>query len=487
MTASSLSLKQLSQKLASKELSAVELTQSYLDRIAQKDGATKAFVTVTDELAIEQAQAVDDARHKGESLPPLAGIPFSMKDAFCVKGVRTTAGAGILSNFVPPYDSSVYRKLREAQAVLIGKTNQDAFGHGSSTEHSAIQQTHNPWNLDKVPGGSSGGAAVSVAADFNPFAIGEDTGGSIRQPASLCGITGLKVTYGRVSRYGATAYASSLDTMGPMGRSVEDVAMVLEAIAGPDDYDATTVDEPVPAYSQQLESDVKGLKIGIPKEYFAEGIAPEVKTAVEAAIAQYEKMGAEIVTLSLPSTDQAVAAYYLVAPSETSSNLARYDGVRYGVSQRDDAQSWQEIQQNSRAAGFGEEGKRRVMVGTYALSSGYYDAYYKKAMQVRTKIRQELQDAFTQVDLMITPVSPFVAWDLGAKLDDPLSMWLVDAYTVTINPSGVPALALPCGFSPDKLPIGMQLIGPQFSELKLMQAGHAYQQVTDWHLQKPEF
>ena len=455
--------------LRDKKFSSVEITKACLERIKKLNPKINAYLTVCEDEVLEKAKKADNLASQGQALQ-LLGVPFSMKDVYSTKDIRTTAGSKVLENYIPPYNATVYQKLIDAGAVLLGKTNCDAWGHGASTENSDFGVTKNPWNLEYVAGGSSGGSAAALASDMTIFEIGEDTGGSIRLPSSFCSTFGLKVTYGRVSRYGAIAYASSLDSMGPMAKSVEDLALLLSVIAGHDDRDATSSPNKVPDYAAGLKKSIKGLKIGLPKEFYEKGLDGEVKEIIEKAIKVLEKQGAEIVDISIPSTEYGIATYYIIAPSETSSNLARYDGIRFG---------------NDRSS-FGDEAKRRIMLGTYALSSGYYDEYYLKAQKVRTLIKRDFDQAFQKCDVLLSPVSPTPPFKIGEKVDDPLSMYLVDVYTVLINLAGVPSLALPCGFSRNRLPIGMQIIGPQFSEDKLLQAGYAYEQVTNWRKEKPK-
>jgi aspartyl-tRNA(Asn)/glutamyl-tRNA(Gln) amidotransferase subunit A len=481
-----LTIRQTIQKLKNKDFSAEELVLSNLKTIEKLDEKISAFLTVCPESALKQAREIDELIKEGKDLPPLAGIPFSAKDVFSTKGVKTTASSRILENYVPVYDATSIKRLKQAGAILIGKTNHDAFGFGSSTENSDFKITKNPWNLAKVPGGSSGGSAAAVACNMGVFSLAEDTGGSIRQPACFCGVTGLKVTYGRVSRFGVIAYGSSLDTIGVITKTIEDAALLLTTIAGKDPDDATTLPAPVPNYLESLDKGIKNLKLGIPKEYFIQGIDKEIRQAIEESIKKFEDLGAKTIPVSLPHTKYAIPAYYLSGISEVSANLARYDGIRFGYSASDkEAKSLENLYLESRAKGFGPEVKRRIMLGTYALSSGYYDAYYKKAQQVRNLIKQDFDKAFEKVDLLIAPVSPFPAFNIGEKAEDPLQMWLADVFTVTINPAGVPGLALPCGFTKNNLPIGLQLIGPQLSEETLFQAGQAFQTATDWHKRKP--
>ncbi len=464
--------------MRAREFSAVELTESVLERVDACENATHAYITLTPELALEQAREAD-VKFAAGSATPLTGIPTAVKDLIVTRGVRTTAGSKILDNFIPPYDSHVYEQLRRAGAVMVGKANMDEFAMGSSTEFSAFGTTHNPWNHDLVPGGSSGGSAAAVAAGEALISLGSDTGGSIRQPASLCGVVGLDATYGRVSRYGIIAFGSSLDQVGPIGRDVEDVATMLDCISGHDPRDSTSNPEPMPDLRHYLGRDIRGMKIGVPREYFIAGMEPGVKARVEEALKTFESLGCEIDTdLSLPSTEHALAVYYLIAPSEASANLARYDGVKYGYSYRDGESMWENMEQ-TRARGFGEEVKRRIMLGTYALSAGYYDAYYLKAQKVRTVINDEFAAAFKKYDVLVTPTSPTVAFPIGAKMNDPYAMYLNDVYTLPASVAGVPALSLPCGLS-DGLPVGLQIIGNFFDEGHVIQAAHAFEQATGW-------
>ena len=469
--------------LKSRQLSSVELTRAYLERISRVEPEVHAFVTITDELALKQAEAADRLlEHDGVS--PLAGIPVLIKDVICTRGVRTTCSSKILENLVPPYDATVVEKLKACQAVIIGKANMDEFAMGSSTENSALFITHNPWDLSRVPGGSSGGSAAAVAAGETVFALGSDTGGSIRQPAGFCSVVGLKPTYGRVSRYGLVAFASSLDQIGPLTRDVADCALVMNALAGYDRRDSTSAPRPVPDYTQCLDADLSGTRIGVPKEYFVEGMQAEVATAIKAAIGQLERLGAEIDwEVSLPHTPYALAVYYIIAPSEASANLARYDGVKYGFSYQ--APSMWESMEKTRQYGFGAEVKRRIMLGTYALSAGYYDAYYLKAQKVRTLIRREFDQAFEKYDALVTPTSPTVPFKIGEKVDDPLQMYLSDVCTLPINIAGLPAISIPAGFA-DGLPIGMQIISKPFGEETILKIAHAYEQATEWHKRRPE-
>ena len=460
------------------DFSAVELTQSLVDRIAQVDGQVNAYLTVTAELALAQAAAADVRRSCGETAP-LLGIPLAVKDVLCTEGVRTTCGSRILEHFIPPYTATAVHRLTAAGMVLLGKTNTDEFAMGSSTENSGYFPTHNPWDLARVPGGSSGGSGAAVAAQMAMAALGSDTGGSVRLPASYCGVVGLKPSYGRVSRYGLVAYGSSLDQIGVLAKDVRDAALLLGVIAGQDPHDSTTMPAPVPAYSQSLSGDVRGLRIGLPDEYFVEGLQPEVNAAVRAAIDVLAGLGAEVVRISLPNTDKALPVYYLVATAEASANLARFDGVRYGFSA--DSASILENYRDSRGQGFGAEVKRRIMLGTYVLSAGYYDAYYLKAQQVRTLIKQDFESAFTQVDVIASPVAPTTAFRLGEKVEDPLAMYLSDLFTIPLNLAGMCGISVPCGFDAQGLPIGLQLMGPHLGEATLLRAAHAYEQATPWH------
>jgi aspartyl-tRNA(Asn)/glutamyl-tRNA(Gln) amidotransferase subunit A len=468
--------------LRSREVSAVELTKACLNRIEQVEPRVRALLTVCADAALEQAAAADRAL-ASDSAGPLTGIPYIAKDLLCTRGIATTCGSRILEGFVPPYDATVIERLRGEHAVMLGKSNMDEFAMGSSTEHSAYFPTHNPWNLERVPGGSSGGSAAALAAEEALFSLGSDTGGSIRQPAGFCGVVGLKPTYGRVSRYGLVAFASSLDQIGPFTRDVEDCALVMNAIAGPCGRDGTSAPVPVPDYTSFLNGDIRGLRIGVPREYFIDGMQPEVRRSVEDAISLYERLGATVNRdLSLPSTRFALAAYYIIAPSEASANLARYDGVKYGFSQR--LTTVEESVSSTRGTGFGPEVKRRIMLGTYALSAGYYDAYYLKAQKVRHLIREDFARAFKEHDVLAMPTSPTVAFPLGAKLDDPMQMYLSDVFTLPVNIAGIPGLSLPCGFV-DGLPVGLQLMADRFREDLLLKAGHAYEQATEWHRARP--
>lgn len=475
-----LTLAEAAEKLRKKEVSSKELTQAILKRIDSLDPKVGAYLTLTPETAMAQAEAADARLAKGENLPALAGLPFALKDIFLTQGIKTTCASKILHNFIPPYTATSAQKLLDQGIALTGKLNMDEFAMGSSTETSAFQQTKNPWDLSRTPGGSSGGSAAAVAASLCYGTLGTDTGGSIRQPAALTGIVGMKPTYGRVSRFGVIAFASSLDQVGPMTKDVRDCAIVLNAIAGHDPRDSTSFNTPVPDYTQSLKKDCKGLKIGVPKEYFIPGTDPEIDAALKKALDTYRELGAEIHEVSLPHTEYAVPTYYILAPAEASSNLARYDGIRYGHRAKD-AKDLFDLYVRSRSEGFGAEVKRRIMLGTYVLSAGYYDAYYLKAQKVRTLIRRDFETAFQKVDVLVTPTSPSHAFKLGEKTDDPIQMYLSDIFTINVNLAGLPGMSLPCGMSSSKLPIGMQLIAGSFQEEKLFHAGYAYEQATEWH------
>ncbi|GIX48617.1 MAG: glutamyl-tRNA(Gln) amidotransferase subunit A [Candidatus Tectimicrobiota bacterium] len=474
---------ELHARLCRGEITATALTEAVLSRLHAVEDRIHAYLTVTAELAQEQAAAADAAFARGEVRSPLQGIPLAIKDNICTRGVRTTCASRMLEHFVPPYDATVVERLRAAGAVLVGKTNLDEFAMGSSTENSAFVATRNPWDLERVPGGSSGGSAAAVAADACIAALGSDTGGSIRLPAAMTGVVGLKPTYGRVSRYGLVAFASSLDQIGPLTKDVHDAALLLQAIAGHDPRDATSAPVPVPDYTQALGRGVQGLTLGVPREYFVAGMDPEVEAAVRAAVAQLEQLGAKCLDVSLPHTPYAVATYYILANAEASSNLARYDGVRYGL--RVEAPDVVEMYRRTRAAGFGAEVKRRIMLGTYVLSAGYYEAYYRKAQQLRTLFRRDFQEAFRRCDVLATPVSPVPAFRLGERLADPLQMYLADIFTIPVNLAGLPAISLPCGFTAQGLPIGLQLIAPPFGEETLLQVAAAYEAATPFHRRQP--
>ncbi|MFN3648894.1 MAG: Asp-tRNA(Asn)/Glu-tRNA(Gln) amidotransferase subunit GatA [Armatimonadota bacterium] len=460
-----------------------EVADAHLARIEQLDPRVRAFVTVTPEAALAQAAALDEARSRGEALPPLAGVPVALKDNLCTRGIRTTCGSRILGDWRPPYDATATALVREAGGLLVGKTNQDEFAMGSSTENSGLFLTRNPWDLDRVPGGSSGGSAAAVAARLVPVSLGSDTGGSVRQPASLCGIVGVKPTYGRVSRYGLVAYASSLDQIGPFARTTADAALLLSAIARHDPLDSTSAPLDTPDFSAALTGDVRGLRIGVPREYFAQGIHDDVRAAVEQALDVYRQLGAVVEETSTPHAEYALACYYIIAPAEASSNLARYDGVRYGI-RSSQSRDVLEMYENTREEGFGPEVKHRIMLGTYALSAGYYDAYYEKAQRVRTLVKQDLDRCWERFDVLVTPTSPEVAFRLGEKLDDPLAMKLSDICTIPVNMAGTCAVSVPCGFS-GGLPVGLQVIGQPFQEATMLRAAHAYEQATEWHRRSP--
>jgi len=479
----SLTVHELRDKLDKRQVSSAELTKAFLERIDQTDGRVNSYVTVCEKEALDAAADADKRIASGDILP-LTGIPMSVKDIFCTRGILTTCSSRMLSEFIPPYDASSITRIREMGAVIIGKTNMDEFAMGSSTETSFYGTTKNPWNIEMIPGGSSGGSAASVAADQCAASLGTDTGGSIRQPAALCGVVGVKPTYGRVSRYGVVAFASSLDQVGPITKDVRDAAILLEAIAGYDPKDSTSVQREVPQYGKLLTGDIKGLKLGVPREYFIEGIDPDVKSAVDRAISDMEELGAEIVEISLPHTEHAVAVYYIVAPAEASSNLARYDGVKYGFRAKD-VDNLQDMYNKTRAQGFGQEVKRRIMLGTYALSAGYYDAYYLKAQKVRTLISRDFREAYEKCDIIVTPTAPAPAFRIGEKAADPLQMYLSDIFTISCNLAGLPGISIPCGLSKEGLPIGLQLIGNHFDEGALLKTAHAYEQSTGWHKQKP--
>jgi aspartyl-tRNA(Asn)/glutamyl-tRNA(Gln) amidotransferase subunit A len=493
-----LELAELREKLDNKEISSVELTKYFLARIKElsPEGDSEklnAFITITEEEALRQAAAADEYIATPGENPLLCGIPFAAKDLYATRGIKTTSGSKILENYIAPYDSTVIAKLKEQKAVLLGKANLDEFAMGSSGESSGFGITRNPWDSNRAPGGSSSGSASAVSAGLSPFALGTDTGGSIRSPASFCGISGWKPTYGRVSRYGVSAMTSSLDTMGTFGRSVKDLAMVAEVISGPDPKDSTTGPTKAPAFSGLLSADVKGMKIGVPKQYFVEGMQAGIEDKVREAIAELEKLGAEIIEVDLPNTKYGALVYAIICPSEVSSNMARYDGIRYGHSTKE-GQSLLEVYMKSRAEGFGDEVKRRIMMGSYVLSAGYYDAYYKKAQRIRRLIMNEFDDVFKQVDVLVAPASPFVAPELGKFSDNPLFAYIADVLNIPASLAGLAAISVPCGFvkptegsttSEIGLPVGLQIIGPQWGEQKIFNVGHAFQQVTDWHKQRP--
>ncbi len=479
------SIRELHQQLINKERSAVEIAQAALNRIETIEPKIHSFLHITSDRALEQAQQVDAKIAAGEEIGLLAGIPIGIKDNLCTKGISTTCASRILQNFVPPYESTVTQKLADAGTVMVGKTNMDEFAMGGSTETSAYQLTANPWDVARVPGGSSGGSAAAVAADQCVVSLGSDTGGSIRQPASFCGIVGMKPTYGLVSRYGLVAFASSLDQIGPFGRSVEDTAILLNAIAGYDPKDATSLKVEVPDYTQFLTSDLKGKKVGVIRETFGDGLDPEVEKTIQGAIAQLKDLGAEIQEISCPRFRYGIAAYYIIAPSEASANLARYDGVRYGA-RAEDAENLMDMYLKTRSEGFGAEVKRRIMIGTYVLSAGYYDAYYLQAQKVRTLIKQDFEQAFSQVDVLVSPTAPTTAFKLGEKTADPLSMYLTDLMTIPVNLAGLPGMSVPCGFDAQGMPIGLQIIGNVLREDQIFQVASAYEQATEWHKHSPK-
>jgi aspartyl-tRNA(Asn)/glutamyl-tRNA(Gln) amidotransferase subunit A len=480
----SLTIHQLHDLLAKKEVTSREVTKALYRRIRKVDGKVKAYLLLTEEEAFRQADRVDRKLAQGERIGDLTGIPIGLKDILCTKGIRTTCASKILENYIPFYDGTVIQKLKEREAVFLGKLNMDEFAMGSSTENSGFQVTHNPWDLKRIPGGSSGGSAAAVAADECIAALGTDTGGSIRQPAACCGVVGLKPTYGRVSRYGLVAFASSLDQIGPITKDVEDCAILMNAISGYDPRDSTSVNVEVPDYKQSLERDIKGVRIGIPVEYFIEGMDPEVEKAIQEAIDFFKKWGAEVQKISLPHTEYSVAVYYIIATAEASSNLARYDGVKYGLRSKG-YRDLMEMYTQSRAKGFGEEVKRRIILGTYVLSAGYYEAYYRKASQVRTLMRKDFEEAFQRVDVILAPTAPTPAFRIGEKTEDPLQMYLSDIHTIPVNLAGIPAISIPCGFSHEGLPIGLQIMGKHFDEGMLLRVAYTFEQNTDFHLKKP--
>jgi len=468
-----------------KKATAYEIIQDIFNQIDKVDNFIKAFLVVEREEALKKAQEIDKKVKNGEKIPPLAGVAVAVKDIIATQGTETTCGSKILKGFIPPYDATVINRLKDAGAIIIGKTNMDEFAMGSSTENSAFGPTHNPWDLERVPGGSSGGSSAAVAADETFVALGTDTGGSVRQPASLCGMVGLKPTYGRVSRYGLVAYASSLDQIGPITKDVTDCALIMKVISGYDKMDSTSVNLGVPDYLKSCQAGIKGLKIGVPKEYFIEGIDREVKDALDKALKMFEKLGARIEEVSLPHTEYSLPTYYLIATAEASSNLARYDGVQYGY-RTEDYEDLSSMYQKTRSEGFGSEVKRRIMLGTYALSSGYYDAYYLKAQKVRTLIKEDFDKAFSKYDILITPTSPTPAFKLNEKVSDPLTMYLSDIYTIPINLAGIPAISLNCGYSKNNLPIGLQIIGKHFSEETILRAAFNFEQNCEVEKKKPE-
>ena len=479
-----LTIHQLHELIARKEVTSKEATDALYRHIKKVDGKIRAYLLFTEEEAFRQAEEIDRIISNGGEFGDLSGIPMGLKDILCTKGIRTTCGSKILENYVPFYDGTVVAKLKARGIVLLGKLNMDEFAMGSSTENSGFQVTRNPWSLERIPGGSSGGSSAAVAADETIATLGTDTGGSIRQPAHCCGVVGLKPTYGRVSRYGLVAFASSLDQIGPITKDVEDCAIMMNAISGYDPYDSTSVNIEVPDYKRFLVKDVKGMRIGIPEEYFVEGMDPDVEKRIREAIKLFETWGATVQTVSLPHTEYAVAIYYIIATAEASSNLARYDGVKYGFRSKG-YQDLMEMYAQTRARGFGQEVKRRIILGTYVLSAGYYDAYYRKASQARTLMRKDFEDAFQKVDVILTPTAPTPAFKIGEKVEDPLQMYLSDIHTIPVNLAGIPAMVVPCGFSHEGLPIGLQIMGRHFDEGRLIRVGYTFEQNTDFHLKKP--
>ena len=487
MNITDLTVHELQEKLKNKELTITEITQAYVDRINEKEKDVEAFVTTLTDEALEQAKDVQAKVESGEIKGELAGIPIGIKDNLCTKGIRTTCSSRMLEDFIAPYNATIVEKVNNENMINLGKLNMDEFAMGSSTETSYFKKTKNPWNLNKVPGGSSGGSAAAVAANLVPWALGSDTGGSIRQPASLCGVVGLKPTYGLVSRFGLVAFASSLDQIGPITKDVTDSAILLNLIAGHDERDTTSVNKEKEDYTEALKNDVKGMKIAVPKEFFGEGISEEVKASLEKAIEKYKEMGAIVEEVSLDVAEYALATYYIIACAEASSNLGRFDGIRYGYRTKNYS-NLKELFKNSRSEGFGAEVKRRIILGTYVLSSGYYDAYYKKAQQVRTLVSNKFEEVFEKYDVILTPTSPITAFNIGEKSDNPLEMYLADICTVSINIAGVPAISIPCGVNSEGMPIGMQLIGNKFQEKKILNAAYAYEQKTKFRENhKPQF
>ncbi len=487
MEITELTVHELQEKIKNKELTISEVTKAYVDRINEKEKDVNCFITTLTDEALEKAKEIEDKVNKGEIKSELAGIPIGIKDNICVKGVRTTCASKMLENFISPYDATVMERLDDENLVNLGKLNMDEFAMGSSTEYSALAKTRNPWDLNKVPGGSSGGSAAAVAANLVPWALGSDTGGSIRQPAAFCGVVGLKPTYGLVSRYGLVAFASSLDQIGPITKDVKDSAMLLNILVGHDEKDTTSFDMPKVDYVASLKNDVKGLKIGIPKEFYGEGINSEVKECLQKAIEKYKELGAEVEEFSLDIAEYALATYYIIACAEASSNLGRFDGIRYGYRTKD-YESLEDIYKKSRSEAFGDEVKRRIILGTYVLSSGYYDAYYKKAQKVRTLVKKEFDKAFEKYDIILTPTSPTVAFDVGIKSNNPLEMYLADICTVSVNVAGLPGISIPCGVDSNGMPIGMQLIGNRFSESTVLNTAYTYEQATKFRENfKPTF
>ncbi len=485
MNIKNITIKETAALIKDKKISPVELTKAFLERIETVDKDLNTYITVLSDQALKTAESAENEIMKGNYLGPLHGVPIGLKDIFVMKDVAATCGSKMLENFISPYDATVTTRIKKSGAVILGKNNMDEFAMGSSNETSFFGPVRNPWNTGKVPGGSSGGSASATAAGLCTASLGTDTGGSIRQPAALCGVTGLKPTYGRVSRYGMIAFASSLDQAGPLTRSVEDAAIILNIISGRDELDSTSVDVPVPDFTKNLNGDIKGMKIGIPKEYFVDGMDNDVERSVLKAIQDIKSLGAEIIEISLPHTKYAISTYYIIAPCEASSNLARYDGVRYGY-RTPDADSLRDLFFRSRSEGFGEEVKRRIMLGTYALSSGYYDAYYLKSQKVRTLIREDFKKAWETVDVIVAPTTPETAFDINEKTDDPIKMYLSDVLTIPCNIAGIPGLSTPCGFSSDNLPIGLQILGKSFDEDSILRVAHAYEKVNNWNLKTPD-
>ena len=487
MEITELTVHELIEKLKNKELTSTEITQSYVGRIKEKEPEVQAFVTTLEDEAIKQAKEIDEKRATGEIENNLAGIPIGIKDNMCTKGIKTTCSSHMLEKFVSPYDATVVEKLKSENLIDLGKLNMDEFAMGGSTEYSYFHKTYNPWNLNKVPGGSSGGSAAAVAANMVPWALGSDTGGSIRQPSSFCGVVGLKPTYGLISRYGLVAFASSLDQIGPITKDVEDSAILLNLIAGHDEKDTTSADIAKKDYTKNLKNDIKGKKIGVPKEFFGEGINTEVKEKLQEAMETYKELGAEVEEFSLDIAKYSLATYYIIACAEASSNLGRFDGIRYGY-RTPEFSNLKELYKKSRSEGFGPEVKRRIILGTYVLSSGYYDAYYKKAQQVRTLVMNEFQKAFEKYDVILTPTSPTVAFDIGSKSNNPLEMYLADICTVSVNIAGLPGISIPCGVDKEGMPVGMQLIGNKFEEEKLLNMAYVFEQKTKFREKyAPEF
>ena len=479
-----LTVHELRQMLEERKITSEELTKQYFDRIKNVDDKINSYITICEEEAINKAKEIDQKYRKGEKLGPLAGIPIAIKDNICTKDIKTTCASKMLENFVPPYDATVIEKLKKEDAIIIGKTNMDEFAMGGSTERSFFKATKNPWNLNKVPGGSSGGSAACVSSDLAPIALGSDTGGSVRQPASFCGIVGLKPTYGRISRYGLVAFASSLDQVGILSKDVTDSAIMLNVLSGKDEHDTTSANVSVPDYTKDMVNDVKGLKIGLPKEYIGEGVSEDVREAILEAAEKFRSLGAIVEECSIPFAEHMLPTYYIISCAEASSNLGRFDGIRYGY-RTSNYTSLKELYKNTRSEGFGQEVKRRILLGTYVLSSGYYDAYYKKAQKARTLLINKFKELFNTYDVVLTPVAPDTAFEIGSKTNDPVKMYLVDICTVPINVAGVPAISLPCGFDSNNMPIGMQLIGKHFDEETLLKVAYTYEQNTNWHTMKP--